>query len=238
LRSIKYGEADIILTLLGCRTGKISAIAKGARKPKSRMRGTVQLFNYGNYLLYRGKSFYTVTQCETKEPFTILREDLLKFAYASYIAELLTEVLPEEEINTGAFILLISVLNMIAKKEEILAVRLFDAKLLKLAGYQPQLTACVACGGRLDENIVFSAREGGVLCSGCSKNFSAGVPVKKGTLAVLSRLAGTDLKRAERLKIGSTYYDEMEKLLEVYWEYILEKRLKSLDFIKTVRSFE
>jgi len=229
----------VIITLLGKKTGKISAVVKGARKPKSSMRGTVQLFNYGYYLLYKGKSLYTAVQCETLEPFVHLREELLKFAYASYISELLTLILPEEEVNTAAFDLLLTSLKIISEEDEVLGARYFDINLMKISGFFPRLLSCTACGREVlkedKSTIFFSASRGGVLCSRCSQNAERGIPVSRGTLALIDRLSSIEPKLLKKLKIAPSFYKEMDMITKDFWEFTLERKLKTLDFISNVK---
>ena len=232
LRSYKYGESDLILTLFGLSTGKVSAIAKGARKTKNRMRGTLQLFSIGNFLLYKGKSLYTVTQRETEEPFVILRQDLSKFAYASYCAEIIGELLREEEPNVPAFRLLSIVLSLIASGQEEFAARLFDMRMLKISGFLPEMCRCVKCGGHLPERPVFSCAEGGAVCCG-----GKGVQLGKDTLAVMNNLSKMDMQKTHRLRPSAKNLKEMEQVTRAYWETILEKSLKSVEFIERMRQF-
>jgi len=223
----------MILTLLGRSTGKVSAIAKGARKSTSKMRSSVQLFSQGNYLLYRGKSLYTLTQCETKEPFLILRQDLSKFAYASYCVEIIREALPEGEVNLPAYNLLSNVLKMMCISDERLAARLFDFRMLKISGYLPHLTCCVKCGRPLPDKAVFSSQDGGMVCCGGV----SGVLVGKDTVAIMSRLAEIEISKANRLKPSPKHLSEMEKVTKAYWETVLEKPLQSVEFIDRMRQF-
>ncbi len=233
LRSIKYGETDLILTLFGLETGKISAIAKGARKTSSRMRGPTQLFSRGRFVLYKGKTLYTVTQCESIEPFMLLRQSLSKFAYASYCTEIIRELLPEEEVNLPAYRLLVEILTMMSVKEEQLAARLFDFRMLALAGFQPQLDSCVKCGKPLEKNLFFSSLEGGMVC--CSG--TSGIEVGRDTLAIMCRLSEMGPELVNRLKPGRKQMQDMETIMKVYWETILEKRLNSVEFIERMRQF-
>lgn len=233
MRSYKFGEADLILTLFGRKTGKISAIAKGVRKTRSRMRGGVQLFSLGDFVLYKGKSLYTVTQCEMEQPFIPVRHDLSKFAYASYCAEIMKELFPEEEANVPAFNLLVNTLTQMSNSGEELAARMFDVRMLGLSGYQPELTCCVKCTGALPPHPVFSSPDGGIVCCGGVK----GIPVGKDTLALMRRLMEMDMDTLDRLRPSPKNFLEMERVLKSYWEYILEKDLMSVEFIVKMRQF-
>jgi DNA repair protein RecO (recombination protein O) len=125
LRARDYGEADKILTLYTKEQGKVSAIAKGARKPKSRLRGGVQLFSHSRIVLYRGPSLDTVTLAETVQAFAPLREDLTFLSYASYLVELLDCAVPEREPHEGIFHLAINCLELFPEKDPELVARLF-----------------------------------------------------------------------------------------------------------------
>ena len=241
LYSFKYSEADLILTLLGRDTGKINAIAKGARKPKSNMRGTVQQFNYGNYLLYKGKSLYTITQCETIEPFAFLRSDLSKYAYASYIVELAKEAVAEEHVDALEFYLLLAALQLAVENER-LAARFFDIKLLNLAGYYPQLKHCLGCEAKISDQkeIFFYGKAGGVYCRECSTNqFSANslFCVERSVLSLFNSFLENDFNLIKRIKINHMDYSKLETIVSRYWECILDKELKSINFIKNLRDF-
>src|SRR5512145_3243804 len=85
LRRQDFGEADRLLTLLTPEHGKFRAIAKGARKPTARKTGHVELFALVDMLIARGRELHIVAQAETKEPFLVLREDLVRSTYANHL---------------------------------------------------------------------------------------------------------------------------------------------------------
>src|SRR5690554_1201034 len=95
LKNRKYRETDSILTIFTRKVGKINAIAKGARRPKSNLLAGIQPFCYSEFVLYKGRNLYTVSQCDSKEIFYPLREDLKKLSYASYLMELVEAVIVE-----------------------------------------------------------------------------------------------------------------------------------------------
>ena len=76
LRSMAYGEADQDLTLFTRGTGKVAAIAKGVRKPSSRLRGAVQLFSHSHLVIYSGKNLDTISQGDADENFSFIEQDL------------------------------------------------------------------------------------------------------------------------------------------------------------------
>ncbi|GAW93429.1 DNA repair protein RecO [Calderihabitans maritimus] len=236
IRGRDYGEADRIITLYSRQHGKVDAIAKGVRKPKSRMRGGVQLFTFSSFLLYPGRTLDTVTQCEIIEPFTLLREDLTRFAYASYLVELVNSLVPERDANEKLFFLLLASLHLLTREDPEVSVRFFEIRLLSLLGYRPQLQNCVQCGKFVpDKSIKFSVRLGGVLCRDCSPEDKSAFSISKGALTVLDQLTKIDPRRIGRLKISVPMRQELERMLCEYILYRAERQLKSLDFIFNLR---
>ena len=97
LRHADYGEADRLLTLFTREQGKVRAIAKGARKLTSRKAGHIEPFTHVTLQLAKGRDLFIVTQAETVNNFSGLREDLVKTGYAAYIVELIDRFTYEEE---------------------------------------------------------------------------------------------------------------------------------------------
>ncbi len=106
LKYTNLGEADKILTILTRNKGKIKAIAKGCRKPKSSLTASSEIFVFSEFVFYKGANLYHVTQAETRETFYNIRNDLLRLSYAVYFAELADTVSDEEIPSERLFILL------------------------------------------------------------------------------------------------------------------------------------
>ncbi|MHB1125783.1 MAG: DNA repair protein RecO [Bacillota bacterium] len=233
LRTRNYGEADKLLTLYTRDRGKVQAIAKGVRKPQSRLRAGVQLFTYGNFLLYQGRSLDTVTQCETLENFSPLRVDLQSFAYASYIVELLEGMMPERDgANEEAVALTLAALHLLtAAHPPEMVKKIYELRLLRLLGYQPQLDACVRCRRQPGSVIYFSSPLGGVLCDHCQGEDPRAITLTLGTVAIMQQLERMDLRKISRLRVPENRLQELSRSLEGYIEYRLEKRIKSSGFL-------
>jgi len=106
LRHRNWGEADRILGLFTLEMGKVQAIAKGVRRPRSRKAGHLEPFTHVKLLLARGRNIAIITQAEAIDQFTTLREDMLLTTYASYVVELLDRFTYEEGENRQLFRLL------------------------------------------------------------------------------------------------------------------------------------
>ncbi|MDH5506459.1 MAG: DNA repair protein RecO, partial [Anaerolineae bacterium] len=143
LKHNDYGEADRMLSLYTRQRGKLRAIAKGARKMRSRKAGHVEPFTRVSLQLAAGRSLYIVSQAETVDAYLPLREDLVRVGYASYVVELLDKFTYDEEENSAVFRLLADTLGRLSKADEAeLAVRYYEMQLLDLLGFRPELQAC------------------------------------------------------------------------------------------------
>src|ERR671923_147797 len=165
-----YGEADRILHLYTPDRGRVSAIAKGVRRTKSRFGGRLEPFFRLNLVLYEGRSeLLTVTSAETVAAHPRLREDAAALDGAARACEAVARVFDDGEPHAGVYHLLANELALLdgdparAGRANALAFRL---KLLLAAGFAPHLAACASCGDR--EHLVgFSGAAGGVVCGAC-----------------------------------------------------------------------
>jgi DNA repair protein RecO (recombination protein O) len=170
LRSMRYGEADRILHLYTPDRGRLSAIAKGVRKTRSRFGGRLEPFFHVRLVLHEGRSdLLTVTSADTVEGFPRLREHGDALDSAGRACDAVARLFEDAEAHPPVFHLLRNELALLdgdpgrAALANQLAFRL---KLLVAAGFAPQLAACATCGER--EHLVgFSGAAGGVVCGGC-----------------------------------------------------------------------
>jgi DNA repair protein RecO (recombination protein O) len=170
LRSIRYGEADRILHLYTPTRGRLSAIAKGARRPRSRFGGRLEPFFRLNLVLHEGRSdLLTVTSAATVAAYPDLRADAGALDSAARACDAVSRLFDSGEAHPGVFHLLCNELALLDESpaHACLANQLaFRLKLLLAAGLAPQLAACVSCGAQ--EHLGgFSAAAGGVVCSAC-----------------------------------------------------------------------
>jgi DNA repair protein RecO (recombination protein O) len=196
LRSIRYGEADRVLHLYTPERGRISAIAKGVRKTKSRFGGRLEPFFRLNLLLHEGRSdLMTVTGAETVAGFPRLREDARSLDGAARACEAVARVFDDGDPHAGVFHLLANQLALLdedparATRANALAFRL---KLLLAAGFAPHLASCASCGER--EHLVgFSGAAGGVVCGACE---AGSFPLDQGAHDFLVGALGRPLVQA------------------------------------------
>jgi DNA repair protein RecO (recombination protein O) len=243
LRSMAYGEADRILTLFTRGTGKVAAIAKGVRKPSSRLRGAVQLFSHTHLVLYTGRTLDTVTQGDTDETFGFVEQDLDRLTAASCFAEVIDRLTMERQPLPKLFHLLLAALRALEESDPELLGRVFEAKLLAILGYRPQLDGCVmghhdgrqALGrrGRPEEAsgpVWFSIERGGVLCPDCAVNCPGALAISHPTVAILAYFMQAPLERAVRARVEPGSRSELASLLRSFISYHGDVRPRSWQF--------
>jgi DNA repair protein RecO (recombination protein O) len=237
LRRTDFGEADRLLTVLTPDRGKLKLIAKGARKPISRKSGHVELFSHSQFLVAVGRELDIITQAETVEPFLLLREDLLRTTYAYYLAELVDAFTAERDENQPLFDLLKDALGWLCKADDLaLLARYYELHLLSLVGYQPQLFVCGGCKKQLEpETNYLSAVEGGVFCGQCGYDRMGTVELSVNALKVLRFLQTHAWDTCRLLRLSSSSQAEVERTMNHYITYHLERKLKSVDFIQHLR---
>ncbi len=237
LRHSDWGEADRILGLFSREQGKLRAVAKGARKLRSRKAGHLEPFTRVSLLLARGRDLWIVTQAETVDAYLPLRDDLLRTSYAGYVIELLDRFTYEEGENRPIYTLLVDTLQRLSEGEEpFTTVRYYDVRLLDHLGFRPQLFHCVQGGEEIRaEDQYFSAQGGGVLCPRHGRTAPESRPVSIEALRFLRHFQRSAYADARRAEIPQPVQQEMEGLLNYYLTYLLERGLNTPQFIRDMK---
>ena len=240
LRHSDYGEADRILVLYTRENGKVRAIAKGARKIRSRKAGHLEPFTRVVLQLAQGRDMPIVTQADTVDAYLPLREDLLKTGYAAYIAEMVDRFFYEEGENQAVYRLLTETLERISSQPNPqLAIRYFEMHLLDLLGFRPELFHCLGCGEEIQpQGQFFSIAQGGVFCPKCGASRPDVTPVSVEllrTLRHMQRSTYAEASRLERANLPPTVQTDMETLLQRYMAYLLERNLNTPNFLKEIQ---
>lgn len=234
LKYKEWGETDRLLTLFTRELGKVQAIAKGVRKPRSRKAGHLEPFTRANMLLARGRDLYILTQAETIETYLTIKNDLVNLGYGFYMIELLSNFTYEEGENRALYRLLVNTLTRLNQGDDPnILTHYFEIRLLDLAGFRPHLFSCANCEREIvAENQYFSALQGGVLCPKCGHLAAEAQPISKNALRYLRHFQRSDYKEALRARIQPKIEIEIETLMHFYITYILEKGLNTPSFLK------
>lgn len=182
LKSYNLNDADKIVVMYSRDNGLIKGVAKGIKKPKSKLGARMDLLVANSLQLLKGRSMDTILQAQTVNNFKKTREDIDKLMYSSYISELVVNLGEgTEAISKDIYELLYKALNRISlvesKKDALIAVIKFQLKLLLFMGFCVELDTCLCCRERvLDEEMYFSSQMGGIVCVECNEHL--GVSLK------------------------------------------------------------
>ncbi len=236
LKTYDLGEADKILVLFAREAGKVSAVAKGSRKAKSKSAGGAQAFGHNVYLLHRGRNLDIVGQYEIVRQYRQIRGDLDRLAYASYAADLVFQTSHERDPAPDVFDLLVWILNTIEEgRNSEVAFHVFELRLMETLGYRPQLDACVVCGREVPEDARFSSEAGGILCDRCRLGAAGAREISEGALRSLRLLQEPGDTRWQSLRLAGEVLREVRAVLDDYIVYRLEKRPASLEFLRSLK---
>jgi DNA repair protein RecO (recombination protein O) len=237
LRHADWGEADRMLTLYTRERGKVRAVAKGARRIKSRKAGHLEPFTRVTLQLAKGRDLFIITQADTLEAYMPIHESLEKTGQAAYLSELLDRFSFEDESeNFAVFHLLTDTLGRIEREDDHwLAVRYFEVHLLDYLGFRPHLFECANCGEKIQAvDQFFSPAAGGVLCPRCGTGLPGVWKVSVGALKYLRHFQRSDYEHAKRAHPAPELQNEVEALLQRYLSYLLERALNSPEFIRQI----
>jgi len=238
LRHAEWGEADRLLTLYTRERGKVRALAKGARKVRSRKAGHLEPFTRVTLQLARGRDLLLITQADTRQAYLPLRADLVKTAVASYVVELLDRFTYEEESeNTALFRLLTETLERVADEADpFLAVRYYEMRLLDYLGFRPHLFECANCGEKiLAVDQFFSPSQGGVLCPRCGAGLPGAWKVSVEALKYLRHFQRSSYPETQRARLAPETRTEVESLMQAYLTYLLERGLNTPEFLRKIQ---
>ena len=239
LTRFDYGEADRIMTLITPGLGKIKAIAKGIRRQKSRIGGSVEPFAELQLVLAHGRTFDVITQVSVVHPWLRLRDDLVSFGTASYIAELANGTLEERHAAESVYVLLKRAYEILdAGMAPGRVARWFEMHLADELGVRPEVDRCVECGRLLeaDERYRWLPPLGGVLCERCP-----GPPLERAALSldalkVLKAYQRQDVEALAALRLRPEVEREVEIAMRDFLAYSLDRKPRSLAFLDEVRA--
>jgi DNA repair protein RecO (recombination protein O) len=233
LRTVAYGEADRVVTLLCREGGKRTALARGARKSARRFGAGLALFGVGEATLLErpGAEMGTLESFHGARGFPGLMLDVAKVAHGGYVLELVRELSPPHKDEPEVFELVVTLLDLLeAGSARAETLRVFELALLDALGLRPTVDRCVECGGaELDEEgQIFSLRQGGVVCARCHGQGRALDGEARGALV---RAQALPLARAGELTLPAPVNAACREVLSSLIQDHLGRPLKSLEFI-------
>lgn len=220
------GDYDKMLTMLTPNLGKISCVAKGARRPQSSLLAGTQMFCFGEYLMYKGTNTYHINSCETIEVFYNIRTDLDKLKYAIHINKIIQDITRENENCYKILQLLLNTLYIIAQTDKNLdlVLSIFKLKLLSILGFSPRIDKCVMC--ETEDTTHFSLKDNGFKCLACSKQDKSAIKISQSTKNAIKYVVLAPAKKVFSFDLKNDSLEEFKLVTKLYFNEKLEKEYK------------
>jgi len=236
LKSTEYEEADKIVTIYTKNYGKITAIAKGVRKTKSKFGSSLEILTLSIFLIHKGRNIDIVSQTEILESFFTTSKEVIKFAFAANCVEIINKLTEEREINIGLFNLLKEVLHYLKETNDPKLLTLsFKWQIMSILGYRPLLNHCCRCNKSIEDQkeMYFNIKEGGLVCNNCIvKDKEECVKVSIYFNKLVRKILITPLTTISNATIPDKKIKELEKISDLYIAYHSEKNFKTDRFLK------
>ena len=236
LREVRYKEADRILTLLTSTDGKITVKARGALRKGSKTAAATQQLTYSEMTLFGNRGKWTVNEAVIKEAFPGLRRDMENLALGCYFAECLeafsVEDQPEPAILQLGLNSLYALSHQLYPPEQIKAA--FELRLMCLAGYEPNLSACAVCGSEAPEEPLLSLADGRISCRRC-RNAGSTVQLDRESLEAMRYIVSAPAKQLFSFRLSDGALNRLSAAAEQYLLTQTERRFGTLDYWKSVK---
>lgn len=230
------GEYDRRIVLLTRQRGKISAFARGARKPNSAFVGLTSPFTFGEFELFAGRSSYTLKSAEVKNYFAELRTDVTGAYYGMYFLDLAGYFSREGNDESQTLLLLYQTLRALTRGQPgpALVRRIYELKLITLNGEGPQVFKCQSCGrSELSGACGFSVEKGGVVCGRCAPGTRV-LPLGQSTLYTLQFIISAPVEKLYSFMVKPAVQAELERIMEAYLTYYIDRRFRSKEILETI----
>ena len=235
LSTAPVGEYDRRVVILTKEQGKISAFARGARRPNSPLVGAVNPFSFGEFTMYEGRSSHTIQSVKITNYFSELREDMMGAYYGFYFLEFANYYTKEQNDEREMLKLLYQTMKALTNPNipNLLIRRIFELKAVCINGEGPQVFQCVHCLKR-EGKMVFSAREGGLICADCAGMISDGIVLDNSTLYTMQYIESSTIEKLYTFTVSEAVLKKMSQIMERYCLLYVEKHFKSLEILETL----
>lgn len=225
-----FRETSLIANFYTLDFGKLSGLLKGIRQEPEKFASTLEPFSYNEIVFYKKSSsaLHLVSQCDLKDSFNLIRQDMVKVGTASLMMEMLDAVMPVEDANKEIFNLVLTGLNGLeANNNPDRIMTIFKIKLLSLSGFKPHFDSCVCCDAKILGEAKFSLTLGGLLCAGCAKKDLQARSIFRGTVATILHIEKNDFRNNLNLGMNPQIKKELGIILNAFLNFHLEKDFKA-----------
>ena len=235
LKSFDFGDADRIFTILTTNNGIIRVVAKGIRKPKSRMGGHLDILSKVNAYISIGENLSNLSQVEMIENYTEIKNDLSLISIGFYFLELTEKFSVENNPDNELYSLLSYTLDQIFQKKNVLLMRWFEINLLSLSGFLPDLYNCQISGNILDEgDHLFSSVNGGLVDKKYSTETDNYISVDKNSIKAMRFLSKNDWDVVKNINFKDQNLKKVKEVTKKYIQTITQSLINSEKFLSNV----
>lgn len=234
LRSMRWGDADRIVTFFSQHYGKIRGVARGARRMKSRYSGVLEPFGVVDVTLFQKTpdSLGAISQIDLVSSFRFIREDLVVMTAAARMVRMVEAITADRDPNHQIFWTLVQCLERLEPKADLsLTGLLFQIHILGQAGFKPQIEQCTECGRSIHADpLWFSPRLGGIVCEGCGRRgIGRIIPISRGSAAFMEQARKLPVTCLSRLKAVGKIRLEVTQAIESYFETVVGSSLPDFE---------
>lgn len=239
IKEVNIGEADKIITILSKEYGKMSAVAKGARRARSRLTVCTQFLCYSEFLLFKGREIHTINSCEVIESFSEVGLDLTRLTYAAHIADLIYDTIQENQPATRTLKLLLNTLYYLVKtkRDPELITKIFELRYLCILGYAPYVKGCMNCSNQKLEGLSFSFKKCGFICDNgsCYSEDPYAIKVSSGTVRAMCHIVYSSADKLFAFELSPAVLKELGYIIDRYLKERLEKNYNKLKFLRNIK---
>ncbi|NSW91795.1 MAG: DNA repair protein RecO [Firmicutes bacterium] len=238
IKEVNAGEADKIITILSKEYGKMSIMAKGARRLRSRFTACTQFLCYSSFLLFKGRDIHTINSCEVIESFSEAGYDLIRLTYAAHIADLIYDTVQEGQPAGRTLKLFLNTLYYLIKTDRPpeLITRIFELRYLCILGYAPYVKGCINCSNEGLEDLSFSFKKCGFVCSNenCFSTDPYAFKVSSGTVRAMRHIVHSSMDKLFNFELAPMVLKELGCVIDRFLKERLEKDYSKLKFLKNI----
>lgn len=231
LSETNYSESSKILNVLTKEYGLIGVISKGCRNIKSKLRGVSRKLLLGKFhIYYKENALSTLINIDVINSFSKTITDLEKISYASFVLELVNQVIKQNDDENIYELLKQTLIKIEEGYNPLILTNILELKLLDFLGVRPNIDSCSICGS--DKAIVtLDATSGGYICKNCYQNEGL---VSEKTIKLIRMFYYVDIKNITKLELSQETIKEINRFLDDYYDRYTGLYLKSKNFIKKI----
>lgn len=238
LNVMPIGDYDKRITLLTRERGKITAFARGARRPNSSFLAATNPFSFGEFELFEGRNSYTVAKVSIQNYFRELTADFSVTYYGFYFLEFADYYCQENNDEREMLKLLYQSLRALESPayDNRLVRVVFELKAMVINGIGPNVFSCLKCG-KSEPLSYFSVKKGGVLCPDCRDKAADARPIDVSTLYTLQYVTTSSIEKLYTFTVSRKVLEELEGLMRAYLERYVGHAFQSLRILDEVDDF-